>query len=97
MTNAGQTCDKSMLVTSLPHSPKAPPIVLVPHRDSPQINFRPTWDPFAILPESEVNDEDLYRYPNFRGAKFSKPRTEKAVGVFYCCAECSAQVVANAG
>lgn len=33
--------------------------------------------PFQVLPESAVNDEDLYTYANYRGAKSEESQEEK--------------------
>jgi hypothetical protein len=76
MTNPRQDDDKRMLVTSLPQSTKGGGSNFLPLNPGPLIETHPMAEapeaPKGILhiPDSAINDEDLYLYADWRGANF---------------------------
>ena len=72
---------KSMLLAQPEQSTKGVGDNLVPHHSGPQIIPEPEapsldYKSFRI-PDSQINDEDLYLYADSRGAKFFPTQTLK--------------------
>lgn len=61
---------KRMLSVPQIQSTKGASIILVPLNSCPLVNFQPKN--FTEIPDSAMNDEDLYTYKIFRGAVLEK-------------------------